>query len=519
MILLMNKFGSNRSPAFIACALLILAILPGQLIFSQVSISPGTWITLKEGGTLMIGTDLHIKSVADSSGYFVDQTIDGDVTITGDIAVDRYLAPDIWHNVASPVSNETSDVFTGTDLVFWYDETQIWNDWNFGWVWYTGATGGPLMVFRGYDVLFYTNPVTVVYSATGSETLNTGPYTYDITITDPAPNPIEIPSHMGWNFAGNPYPCPVDWLASSGWDKSDINDAKYIWDGADSIYTIFIGGASPIGINGGTRFIPSNQGFWVQAVVNGTIGINNSTRLGNMTGTPDFYKLEPPDYPLVSLVASGNDRSDEVLVRFIEGTTGLFDLNYDASKLYSFSENVPQLAIIAGKQHLAVNTLPEMTDDLVVPIEFKCGKAGFYQLSLSDRTNLDQSVKLYLEDLHHATIFNLSEARFCTIFHDPSYAGDRFLLHFNPSDEFLNHGDESNFSVYTERNMVHITRNTTECITGHICIFAITGQKIQEEFLDNSQINSFSVQAPTGYYILYIITNQYVYNKKILIIN
>ena len=119
---------------------------------AQFSIGPGGFVTLKEGGSLMIGTDLHIKSVAGSSGHFADQTVNGDVTITGDITVERYMAPDIWHNVASPVSNETSDCFTGTDLVFWYDETLIWNDWNFGWVWYIGATGGPLMVFRGYDV-------------------------------------------------------------------------------------------------------------------------------------------------------------------------------------------------------------------------------------------------------------------------------------------------------------------------------------------------------------------------------
>jgi hypothetical protein len=116
-------------------------------------------------------------------------------------------------------------------------------------------------------------------------------------------------------------------------------------------------------------------------------------------------------------------------------------------------------------------------------------------------------------------MFNLSEVRFCTIFHDPSYAGNRFRLHFNPSDEFLNHDDESNFTVYTERNIVHITRNTTESFTGQISVFTIPGQIIQEEVLDNSQINSFAVQAPTGYYILYIITNQNVYYKKILIIN
>ena len=54
------------------------------------------------------------------------------------------------------------------------------------------------------------------------------------------------------------------------------------------------------------------------------------------------------------------NRSDEVVIRFIEGTTDGFDLNLDASKLFSFNEDVPQLSIKSGKQVLAINTLPQI---------------------------------------------------------------------------------------------------------------------------------------------------------------
>jgi hypothetical protein len=495
----------------------IILLLP---VKAQFTIEPGSFITLKEGGSLMIGTDLHIKSVEDSSGYFVDQTIDGDVTITGDITVERYMAADIWHNVASPVSNESSSCFTGTELVYWYDETQIWNDWNFGWVWYNGATGGPLMVFRGYDVFFVTSPVTVNYSATGSETLNTGAYNYTVTITDPAPNPFEIPSHKGWNLAGNPYPSPVDWLAASGWDKSDINDAKYIWDGTNDIYTIFIGGGSPYGLNGGTRFIPSNQGFWVQAVQNGSIGINNATRLGNMTGTPDFYKLSPPDYPLVSLVAKGNDKTDEVVIRFIEGTTEGFDRNYDASKLFSYADEVPQLSIKAGNQVFALSTLPQIKDDLGVCLNFQCGKAGFYYISLTGRSKLGPSVKVYIKDLLLNETKNLTTDSTYGFYHEPSYNKNRFLIYFNPSEDILNDiKPESYFSVFTERNMITILKNTILNVSGEVVVFNMLGQSEYRETLINSDKSSFSINAPTGYYIVRIITNQHIYNSKILINN
>jgi hypothetical protein len=507
----------NKNQIHIILFLLaLLACIP--LTKAQFSIGPGDYVTVKSGGSLMIGTDLHIKSINGSSGALADQNVNGDITITGDITVDRYMSANEWHNVASPVSNETSAVFTGTDLVFWYNETQIWNDWNFGWTWYSGATGGPLMVFRGYDVYFNTTPVTVIYEATGTETLNTGPYTYNVTITDPTPNPTEIPSHLGWNLAGNPYPSPVDWLAASGWDKSDINDAKYIWDGTNDVYTIFIGGGSPYGLNGGTRFIPSNQGFWVQAVTTGTISINNAVRLGSMTATPDFYKLAPVDYPTVNLVASGNGKKDEVALRFIQGTTSGFDVNYDATKLYSFIEDVPQISLQFGEQVFALNTLPELKDELGVPLNFLCGVRGSYKISLSARSNLDPSVKVYLRDNLAAEIINLAIDSSYQFEHDPRNQNARFTLWINPSEDVINNiTPASYFSVFASGNEVTVRKNTLMDITGVAIVSNMLGQCVFKKRLNNNTNSVFNLNVPAGYYIVTVLTDYNSINFKVLI--
>jgi hypothetical protein len=486
-----------------------------QDINAQFTIEPGGFVTVKEGGSMMIGTNFHIKSVADSSGYFVDQTTGGDVTITGDITVERYLTPDVWHNVASPVSNESAACYTGTDLVFYYDETMILNDWNFGWVWWqTGA----LSVFRGYDVLIYDNPVTVNYTATGTETLNTGAYNFGITNT--LSDPTEIASHKGWNLAGNPYPSPVDWLAASGWNKTNINDAKYIWDGIADIYTIFVGGGSPIGINGGTRFIPSNQGFWVQAINNGNIGIANSVRVGDITGTPDFYKLKPVDYEMVSLVAKGNNRSDEIVIRFIDGTTGGFDLNYDASKLFSFIEDVPQLSIISGNLEFALQTLPEIYDDLELSLNFQCGKTGFYEINLNDRTNLNDYNKIYLEDRLENRLVNMTTERVYKFYHETAGKKDRFKVYFNPSEDILNRiTPASYYSVFSEKNLITVVKNTVQNISAEAVIYNMLGEPVFGKTIANTDKTAFLVNLPNGYYIICILTNQYVSNFKILICN
>ncbi len=500
--------------AFYTLLIISLWISSSQIVWAQFTLAPGGFITVKEGGSLMIGADLEIQSVSGSSGYLVDNTIDGDITITGDILVKRYMTADMWHNVASPVSNQNSSCFTGTDLVFYYDETIIQNDWNFGWVMYSGN----LEEFRGYDVYFYTNPVTVNYEATGSESINTGSYSIGVTITD-VPNG-EIPSHKGWNLVGNPYPSPVDWLASSGWGKSDINDAKYIWDGTNDVYTIFLGGGAPVGLNGGTRYIPSNQGFWVQAVTTGNFSINNAVRIGDISGTPDFYKSDDFDYPLLSLISSGYGFEDEIIVRFIEGTTNGFDLNYDAAKLFSMNNQVPQLSIIHGGDAMALNTYPELKEDLGVDLNFQCSKAGYYKIEITDRTNIEYPDEIYLKDNLENQIINLSEIISYNFKHEPRTGSGRFKLWFNPNEDIKNNLDpESYFKVHAYKNVITILKNTVKDITGSILVRNMLGETVFFKSLENSREVNYNVNLPTGYYIVSIISEEHRSNSKILIVN
>ncbi len=483
-------------------------------VSAQFSIGPGGYVTIKQGGTLMIDMDLHIRSDATGSGYLVDQTTTNDVEITGDVSVERYMTADVWHNVSSPVSNENTTVYT-TDLVFWYNEALILNDWNFGWVWYTGVTGGPLMIFRGYDVLYYTNPVTVNYQAIGSETVNTGPFNIGVIITNSTPG--EIASHKGWNLLGNPYPSPVDWLAG-GWDKSDINDAKYIWDGANDIYTIYTGGSAPIGVNGGTRFIPSNQGFWVQAVNVGTVSIDNTVRIGDITGTPDFYKTEPIDYPMVSLWAVGDNGSDEAVIRFLEGTTAGFDINYDASKLFSLNPEMPQISVRSGNKVLALNSYPEFHQNFEVPLGFRSSRPGLYEIRLGDRSTLDPSVPLFLADDLTGNLIRFGPDSSYSFLHDPSNPENRFRLIFNPSDDVIGGlGPGSWFTVYFSGDQFHIIKNTNRELSGTIVIYDISGRPAGSARLENATENRLGFSGPAGCYIVRLVTGQGTLNAKVIV--
>ena len=327
----------------------------------------------------------------------------------------------------------------------------------------------------------------------------------------------ETENHKGWNLVGNPYPSPVSWLVSNGWDKSDINDAKYIWNPAADNYTIFLGGGSPIGINGGTPYIPSNQGFWVQATTNGTFSINNSCRLGLMSSTPDYYKSGNFPYPLISLIAEGNSLEDETVIRFIDGATDKFDLNLDAVKLGSGGERVPQIS--TNFQHLdfAVNTMAEMADNLTIPLDFWCATDGDYCIKPDERTNLPTTKKIFLFDKFTSKIIDLGmEEKYC-FSHNAFNRKQRFAIVINPTEnKLLALKTESAFLVYSENKTLIVTSLTEKNTHAQVVVLNLMGQTILSKHLTGGS-KSFSINSAAGYYVVRVISGTESFNKLVFI--
>ena len=480
---------------------------------SQVLIGPGSSITVKEGSSIYVGTDLSVSSDENSSGHFCNQNAAGGYTITGNISVERYLTAGGWHNTSAPVSNNMSSVYTGTDLVFYYDETIVMNDWEFGWVFYNG----PLSVMRGYDVYLSDSPETVVYTAGAIGNLNDGSYAVAVTRTD-VPNG-EIESHKGWNLIGNPYPSPLDWLEETGWDKTVINDAKYIWDPVNGIYTIFLGGNNPVGLNGGTQYIPSNQGFWVQAVSDGTVQVHNSARRGIMQNTPNYYKSGKEQYPMILLEVSGNGFSDQTLVRFLDNAGKVFDRNMDACKLDGRRSDVPNLNTVAGGDRMAINSLPGMHDGLSVEMEFSCGTSGYYQLTVLPSTIGEHQV-VYLQDKVESRFIKIGEDQVYSFYHDIRNNRSRFALHFNPSDEVINRVEPADaFSIYFANGKLGLLRNTTREMSGELSVFDLFGHCLHTWSFDGAKQHLFDFKGTSGLYLVSVRTGNFGFSQKISYIN
>ena len=98
---------------------------------------------------------------------------------------------------------------------------------------------------------------------------------------------------------------------------------------------------------------------------------------------------------MVRLQASGNNRTDETVVRFTDEATAGFDGNFDARKFYTSVMDFPDIPQIysTANGNLSINSLPATE---MVAVGFKAGIAGDYTISATESSDF---TNLVLEDL------------------------------------------------------------------------------------------------------------------------
>ena len=361
-------------------------------------------LTLTDGIFNTNGYDFTLISTSNGTAR-IAQITGGD--ITGDIIMQRYIDAGAtgYHFMTPPVS--------GISLADWDQEMVLSipdgdnglacsNSWCFWSVkYYNEADTG--INSLGYDSLG-TVAATLgvgtgywVYTGTGAGT--TVPFTFDSrgpanknAISLPVTyNNSGLPDDDGWNLVGNPYPSAIDWEAS-GWTKSGLADAIYLWDPDADVFTSFVGGS---GSNGGTQYIPSSQAFWVKASATPTLAVSEAVK----TTTDQVYLKQNNIYSGdLKLNISGAGYKDETVVKFTNASTDAFDLNWDAYKL-SGGKSAPYIATVIGDSvDLSINSLAELVGDTVIPIRVNVRSFGLYSFYVEGANDLPQEYCILLED-------------------------------------------------------------------------------------------------------------------------
>ena len=202
----------------------------------------------------------------------------------------------------------------GFTSVYSYDETLANGDKNDGWTPATSITN-PTSPSSAHRMYLGANTFNLDFKGTPGY----GTYHFSLSYENATSAEAAAPEDQkGWNFIGNPYPCPISWDALT---KVNIDDQIWIYSAENGNYGLYVGGAgSGTGTNSVDRKIPAHQGVWVHANAYGaSINITEAAKqdvsaslVKSQTESPFFNEsvtesiIEPSALPAAALVISAD---------------------------------------------------------------------------------------------------------------------------------------------------------------------------------------------------------------------
>ena len=353
-------------------------------------------------------------------------------SITGDITMERYIdaGETYWRYFASAVENPRIEqylddfVTSGFDgspyprfpftSIYSYDESRAPGD---GYVACVSAdqvinVGQGYQVWSG-DTITHTDPFLV--DLVGP--VNQGDITLPVTFTASGREDED-----GWNMIGNPYPSTIDWDAE-GWTKTNMANATYIQDPDTQLYATYVAGAS---VNGGSRYIASQQSFWVHAIAEDPeLTIRESVKSNNDVRFLAFEELSRG----VTVQLIHNEMIDEAVIRHVDGASELMEHEYDAEKLWGGWGVYPQVSFYNSEEKdLIVHSFDKSSVEWSIPLRTIVFENGTYELKFNHVFELDVPC-LQLEDTYTGINYLIAEGESLSFeMYDTTYA-PRFLLH------------------------------------------------------------------------------------------
>ncbi len=483
----------------------------------NMTISSESYVTLQSGGATSIANNLFINSDIAATGALINENTSGGITISGDAYIQRYISQTDWHMLSAPISDQSistefvdisGTISSDVDWYKYYEPNNIWinikaddgtyNQGSGDTYWSNDAD--PLFEpGRGYLVAYGDAEYCKNFIGTlndGSLTTGTGLPSLDFSEPDPG--------YQGWNLLGNPYPSAIDWDDIPL--PTDLDLQVQVYDGASGNYKYWTRGGTgtlPDGI------IAPTQGWYVRATsASATLSLDNDSRTW---ATPCPYKHTPSD--VLHLHIAGNNKSDDIIVRFVQNATEDFDSEFDANKMTG-DVSAPQFYTMLNGISYSLNALPIWTDKFTVPLYLTVGADNTYEISLEENT-LSSITSADLQDLKTGTFTNLNSSAtysFTAYENDDPY---RFLLHFNGISDIEEIIPHEQITVYYHNNQL-IIKNPDE-FTGTIRINDISGRVCDNFTLTGNAVQTQAITYNPGIYIVNISTNKSQKSYKIFI--
>ncbi len=397
-----------------------------------------------ENGNFQSSDSLTVLSSDTLTGW-IDDVSNG--SVSGKITMQRYIdaGSTQWRFLSSATNGidleQYDDDFLtsgmlGSDYPGWIPP--LWTEVFYSMLYYDESDAG------GSDVGFY-NPVDMTYTPTvgqglwiwcGDTITGTQPFLIDHTEAMNQGD-IDLPVSYtntgsadddGWSMVGNPYPCPINW-DDADWDKTNIDNALYIWNPDIANYASYVAG---IGLNGGSANIASSQGFWVKAnAPSPLLRVKESCKIGDNTAFLSTT-TQQIDKAIIKLRLTNQSSYDEIAFRWNDFSVDGFDHQYDAYKFYNAYElHVPQLSIQDSLKDYAIMSLK---DDEISNKVLKSRAPNNSQVTLSVERfeNVDVAC-LTLTDLLTNETFELNDSFAYTFTSTADTLVERFQINYHQS--------------------------------------------------------------------------------------
>jgi hypothetical protein len=469
-------------------------------LYASLTLAPGAELTVDK---------LFNENINGAPAVLVqsDETGTGSLIHNNDVeaTIQRYIPASsggnpMYHLVSVPLtqaSDPRSGLFQWSYLFNFDVLTQEW-------VAMGTSLYNPLFVDQGYMIYKYPGPTKwetdTTYSFAGP--INNGAFACNVAFPDEADN---------HNLVPNPYPSAIDWDATSGWTKTNVNNAIWIWNPTSANYASYI---NNVGANDGSRYIPVGQSFFVSASAAApALSMTNDVRVHNDQA---FLKNKEELPDLLRVKALANNFSDEAVVRFADAATAGFDGQYDASKFYG-SPEAPQLFTMSSDdKQLSINTMEVGTGKRIVDLGFTLEAAGLCILNFSGIESFNSDMQIHLNDRVTGQTVNLRTTPEYSFAHSPENAALRFELIFDGVTAIADAKPVNQDFFYVDGKLY---LNFPQDSQGpfNVTVYNINGQT---EFLGVAHEARAVVDLAgltSGFHIVRVVTNDYSGEKKVVV--
>jgi hypothetical protein len=475
-------------------------ISTGNIIVPELIIKAGGGLELGNSANLTINNRLDVFSSNISEIGNGSMLIKGYLTVNGSNVYfhQKTTSTDHTYHISSPVAGATQTNI-GCDGGIFEKTTNPYS-------WSQIGANTMMNTAQGYGA----------WGTENSEWLFSGPINNDPSYVF---NAVRTTKNFGWNLAGNPYPCSIDWDLVT---KDNVNTTIYIWkDDTHSYGTYNSEGGSAAGLaSPDPSLIPSIHAFFIQVPIgqtSGSITIPSSARYLNEYSY--MKAASKAAHPVVHLAAKYGDIEDETTIAFIDGASDGFDM-YDSQKMFSTYDKVIDLFSIVDDSKVAINGLsvmPEVGTEIAVGYDAPSTTAT-YEMLLKSVSGLSDNVSVVLVDSEKGVTQDLkSNSSYSFKASKTGLNNTRFKLQFVPASTTGVNTDMTSktIPIYTNDKTVYVNLSQ---FSGNFNyeLSDINGRVIQNGDLQTSVENQISV-FNSGVYMLKIVSNEWVWSQKVLI--